>query len=284
MNKNTYSDSMKQLRFSDDFDEKTIAAVKKAKSADRARKRTTWIYGMAAAACVLLVVFGVFVSHRPFVNVPNVPSTADAFVTPNETDTNSSSSPIAQDENIEYVSRHEDKFAAFDTLSELNNEAEQVIVGKCISAETVFQNGMIYTLSNIQVAKVYKGNLTENSVIQIVEDGGRATEDVYARECGFEDKAFFDADSVSSEKTIVVGTDGHFPLEQGHEVMLFLCDRSGFLETVSTPLYTIVGGYDGKLFKTSETSYVRPDSSDTAEYSLDNGTLTIDVSELEGLA
>ena len=82
MNKNTYSDSGRELRFSDDFDEKTITAMKKAENSNKARRRFAWIYG-TAAACVLVVVFGVFVSHRPSANMPDIPS-----ATSNETDTN----------------------------------------------------------------------------------------------------------------------------------------------------------------------------------------------------
>ncbi len=203
-----------------------------------------------------------------------------------EIDIYDETTPIVQDGNVMYVSNQTERSETYDTLQDLNSQAGDVLIGKCISTETIFQNETIYTLSKIQVGKVYKGDIVENSIIQVIEHGGTTTEDVYATESGFHEKAFFDPDSVSADVTVVVGMDGYFPIEKDQEVMLFLEDITGFLKNVSGIQYGVVGAYDGKLIKDTDTSYTRPapsNDSNISAYSMKHGTLTIDLSELDTL-
>lgn len=187
-----------------------------------------------------------------------------------------------QDENIRYSSGIVEKLESYNTLQELNNNAEHILIGKCISTETIFQNETIYTLSQVQVDKVYKGGIVESSIIQIVENGGAASQDVLAKESGFHEKTFFDSESVSSDITVVVGSNGYFPLEKDQEVMLFLNDSSGFLKEVSGTVYSIAGIYDGKLLKDTQTSYSRP-TPESEPFLSEHVALTIDLSDLEAL-
>lgn len=172
-----------------------------------------------------------------------------------------------------------DRARFFLTLPELDEAAEVVITGECVSANPVFQNDTLYTLSQIKVDQVLKGNLTSGSDVFLVEMGGRVTNGEYNKGCNL--PPIPKSAEAIVDKPIVMGSDWYYPLKEGEKVLLFACDSSGFLKAFDQPLYAVVGDYDGKLFLQDGGSYAKPLPAETDKHVFGNGSLIITKNELE---
>lgn len=129
---------------------------------------------------------------------------------------------LPEEENVSYSSILADKIRSFNSIEELDEEAELVLVGKCISAEPVFQNKMLYTLSKIKVEKVYKGDVSEGDAVLVYEVGGRVTSREYMEGHGKPEKVFLeDPPDEELDKKIILGINGYYPFREGERTLLF---------------------------------------------------------------
>jgi len=143
---------------------------------------------------------------------------------------------------------------------------------------------MMYTLSHVKVEEVFKGDLKKGEEILIVELGGRTTFGEHEKNCDIEEKAFEQGkERLPDDYKLVTGVDGFFSLKEGEQVLLFLGDESGFLKEVTEPLYSIIGGYDGKLFLQEDGSYARPLPNETDKLQFGEESLTITSEELNSI-
>lgn len=172
-----------------------------------------------------------------------------------------------------------DRVKSFFNLAELDAEADIVFTGVCISAESVFQNDTLYTLSEIKIDKVFKGDMTIGSVVLIAEFGGRVTHSEYTIGCNLPPPKY-EQDGLSADQEFCLGIDWYYPLKQGEKVLLFAIDSSGFLEEIDEPLYAVIGDYNGKLFLQEDGSYAKPLPSETDEHIFGEGSLVITIEEL----
>ncbi len=172
-----------------------------------------------------------------------------------------------------------DRERSFLTLPELDAAAEVVITGECVSANPVFQNDTLYTLSQIKVDQVLKGNLTSGSDVFFVEMGGRVTNGEYNKGCNL--PPIPKSAEATVDKPIVMGSDWYYPLKEGEKVLLFAGDSSGFLKAFDQPLYAVIGDYDGKLFLQDDGSYAKPLPAETDKHVFGDGSLIITKNELE---
>ena len=190
--------------------------------------------------------------------------------------------PIVDKDNTRYFSWHTDRFRSFQSLDELSANAPLIISGECIEATTVYKLNNIYTLSQVKVKDVYKGNVSSGDIIWVVECGGRTYFGDYDKNCMVDEKEFENKeDRLPADFQIVIGLDGYYPLKCGEEVLLFLGDTSGFLPDFNNPLYDVIGDTDGKLYVQENGSYKKASPSSTDEYIFDDNNLTITVEELK---
>lgn len=176
-----------------------------------------------------------------------------------------------------------DRERTLGTFDELNEIAEYVVTGVCVSSGPVFQNDTLYTISEVKLDSVYRGeNLAAGDTIKIVEMGGRTTHGDYVKYCHIEKKAFETIEPIPYDHKVVVGTDGFFPLKEGEQVLLFLTDATGFIKSIEGPVFSIYGTYDGKLFlQPGGVTYARPLPGNTDKLQFGAGTLRITVDELK---
>lgn len=187
-------------------------------------------------------------------------------------------------ENVEYYSISSDKIRSYESLDDLTTASSEVIVGDCLNTATVYQYGNIYTLSQIKVQEVYKGNIVSGDTIWVVECGGRTTFGDYDANCMVDEKEFESSeDRLPDDYQIVIGMDGFYPLKQGESVLLFLGDTSGFLPDFNDTLYSVSGDTDGKLYAQEDGTYKKPSPSQTDNYIFEDGNLTITVAELQSI-
>lgn len=173
-----------------------------------------------------------------------------------------------------------DRAKSFFTLPELDMSAEVVITGECIKAEPVFQNDTLYTLSQIKVVQVFKGNITSGDSLFFVEFGGRVTNGEYNKGCNL--PPIPKSAQATVDKEIVYGIDWYYPLKEGENVLLFAGDSSGFLAEFDQPLYAVIGDYDGKFFLQDDGSYAKPLPAETDKHVFGDGSLIITMNELAG--
>lgn len=188
---------------------------------------------------------------------------------------------IIDDNNTRFFSNIVEKVRTFDTLESLGKYSDFIFTGTCTSANPIFQNDTLYTLSQIKVDQVFKGDINSGDVVSIVEMGGRTTFGEYEKGCNIEPKAFeVGHERLPTDYNIVSGMEGFYPLKAGQNVLLFTGDSSGFLNDVKEPLYDIVGAFDGKLFKQEDGSYKRPKPSRTDTLEFGDNYLTCTSDEL----
>ena len=168
------------------------------------------------------------------------------------------------------------------SVDELAETSAVIITGECVSAKAVYQMDNIYTLSEIRIIEVYKGQINAGDIIQVIEMGGRDTYGEYSKHCFTDEKDFTELTYPDYFK-VVCGADGFWPMKEGEQVLLFLGDTTGFLKDIDGTLYDIIGDYDGKLYLQSDGTYSRPSPSETDEYVFEEGNLTADTETLKKL-
>ena len=168
------------------------------------------------------------------------------------------------------------------SVDELAETSAVIITGECVSAKAVYQMDNIYTLSEIRIIEVYKGQINAGDIIQVIEMGGRDTYGEYSKHCFTDEKDFTELTYPDYFK-VVCGADGFWPMKEGEQVLLFLGDTTGFLKDIDGTLYDIIGDYDGKLYLQSDGTYSRPSPSETDDYVFEEGNLTADTETLKKL-
>ena len=170
----------------------------------------------------------------------------------------------------------------YHSIDELAEASSVIVAGECVSAKAVYQMDNIYTLSEIRIIDVYKGNLTAGDIIHVVEMGGRDSYGEYSKHC-FTDEKDFETLTYPDSYKVVCGADGFWPMKEGEQVLLFLGNTTGFLKEVDGTLYDIIGDYEGKLYLQSDGTYSRPSPSETDEYVFEAENLTADTETLKKL-
>ena len=190
--------------------------------------------------------------------------------------------PVHDEDGVRYISNSADRIS-LGTFDKLNERADFIVTGVCISSKPVFRKDFLYTLSEIKINEVYRGDgLAKDNVILVMEWGGRTTFGEYQKNCNIEEKAFYTGEPLPSDYKLVTGMDGYFPLNENEQVLLFLGDETGFFENIKEPLYGIWGDYDGKLFLQPDgVTYSTTLPSENDQLIFGEGTLKITVDELK---
>ncbi len=204
---------------------------------------------------------------------PTPSATISIAPTPSEVE------PSAEEDDIVYSSILADRGRTL-TIKDLNELADFVITGVCLSSKPDYQEGFLYTVSEIKIDTVYRGeNMASGDTITIIEMGGRSTYGEQAKHAPKVEKAFYTGEPMPSDGQFVQGMDGHFPLKEGEQVLLFLCDATGFIKSIEGPVYSIWGSYDGKLLLMPDgKTYANPlpSKNDTIEFGEESFKITVD--------
>lgn len=181
-----------------------------------------------------------------------------------------------------YISTNASMMKLPSSVEELYQQSEFVVTGEVIAYEVIFQNDTMYTLQQFAVESVYKGDMEAQSQILIVEMGGTTTFGEYDRNTIKTVKDFETGAPRRDANTIVIeGVNGHFPMAEGSEMLLFLVDTSGFIKNIDEKLYSVIGTYAGKLYKTDEQTYRQAAPSSNAEISFEPDSLSITLNEVQ---
>ncbi len=192
----------------------------------------------------------------------------------------SATDSTAEEDDVAYGWSLGDRAVTLDTIEEFNEISDFVITGVCLSSEPDYQDGFLYTVSEIKIDTVYRGeNLASGDTIIVIEVGGRSTYGEYHKNVPKVEKAFYTGEPSPDDKKYVYGLDGHFPLKEGEQVLLFLGDSTGFIKSIEGPAYGIWGDYDGKLLLMPDgKTYANPlpSENDTIEFGEESFKITVD--------
>ena len=207
---------------------------------------------------------------------PTAAATESRALTPSEVE------PAAEEDDIVYSSILADRGRTL-TIKDLNELADFVITGVCLSSKPDYQEGFLYTVSEIKIDTVYRGeNMASCDTITIIEMGGRSTYGEQAKHAPKVEKSFYTGEPMPSDDRFVLGMDGHFPLKEGEQVLLFLGDTTGYFKSIEGTTYCIWGDYDGKLFLQPDgVTYSTTLSSENDQLIFGEGTFKITVDELK---
>jgi hypothetical protein len=188
---------------------------------------------------------------------------------------------IEETEEYAHVYSSSDSMVApYETFEELWDNSPSIFTGECISSEPIYQNETLYTLSQVKIETVYKGDFSEGDVVCFVEMGGRSTVGIYQKECNLESKAFEPkAEPLSSDTKIAVGIEGYFPMREGEHLLLLASDTSGFLKEGPQELLSVMRTYEGKFILREDGSYKRPAASKEDKLYFDENSMVITLDE-----
>ncbi len=310
MNKRQCERAISYIQPGTGFEERTIARLylsQKQRSGKRhARKPVYIVIPVAAAAVVVLAVFLLpHINGGQDVSLPPASSNAQAVAVYSPVPSAASSpapgnadvravppSPSSGNAGIHNISTV-DKIKLYTGAAELYADADIVFTGTCLSARPVFQNEMLYTLAQYRVGQVFKGDVQPGGDIFVVEMGGATTYGDYAENCISEKKpgdGNWEDYHSPGDPLLLRSPDGAYVSETGDVVLLFAGDTRGFLKSVSGPLYSALGGIDGKFYDQGGGVYARalPASTDRPIFSGDKSAfgsaeLYVSLDELQNL-
>lgn len=148
----------------------------------------------------------------------------------------------------------------YDNVDQLTKNSEIVIEGT-VKDQSCFniEEGTPYTKSNIQITKVYKGNLKENDTIKIAEMGGTTTLDKMIKNSQdkFGSKSSDLKQKAKSTKVNVV-YDKLSPVKSGEKLLIFAVNEKEFFKE---EIYALLGTSTQGLFKVNNDEVKRPKSS-----------------------
>lgn len=151
---------------------------------------------------------------------------------------------------------HADFIKSYDTIDTLKNEATVVLEGNVVRTSVylhkVNDDVVPYTLIELEVTNVIKGNIDKNTNILIAEYGGIVT----AEQAGLRSKFPNMTDEEANEKILM--SFGNELAEPGQRLLLFLSNDDGHqILNVETPYYMIVGEYYGMFIHDASTFYIQ---------------------------
>lgn len=122
-------------------------------------------------------------------SVPAIDSNTDSSSSLNQSETTKASIDSSETEPY-YISGQFSRAIKFETAKSLSDAAENIFAGRVISSKPAFYDGFLFTLSCIEIERVFKGNLNANEIIYVGELGGKTTYADYSKYIPIEKKIF----------------------------------------------------------------------------------------------
>jgi hypothetical protein len=175
----------------------------------------------------------------------SISPTDASLISPQESVVSDTFSPgIVFDNNTMYVSASASRSEEYTNTDDLVARANFIFSGVCVSSAAVFQNDMLYSISEVEVKKAYSGDISKGDVLSVVEMGGRTTYGEFVKNCNVEKKDFeSEGETIPDSTNYVFGLEGYFPMKMGDDVLIFAVDTSGFIKGYDKPLYSICGTF-----------------------------------------
>ncbi|MBP2114659.1 hypothetical protein [Paenibacillus silagei] len=118
------------------------------------------------------------------------------------------------------VTMHFDLTESFDSADSLEKSAPVIAKVKVNTAKSFDYGNIVFTLSDAEIQKIYKGNLTNNTAINILETGG------------------------TGEDGLNYSVEGNAVFSKGDEAIVYL---EKYVGPVAEDAYVIKGVYEGKF-------------------------------------
>lgn len=163
------------------------------------------------------------------------------------------------DDDVMYMYEQGDNTVEYDSVAELKKDAVGIVTSTVISAKPIFRSNILHTLAEVSVEAVYSGPFSKGDVIFIEEHGGQVTMQDYIRGTELENEAVEEITTATEKKSVVVGTDGYYPMPVGRHVLLFMQDSGLKTEEMDQKIYSCLGGYNGIFYQQGDKyTYVNP--------------------------
>ena len=210
---------------------------------------------------VILVLFAISFSgcysQESFNNEASNVSRSDP-VAYSDVDYSKDIAPYSYDNGIIYSNSLLSRTAPYASVEEQAVHSDAIVIGKVLSSTVFFEDEKIFTVHELEIEDAIKGGFELGEKLYFREKGGATTYGEMLEHQVTEEKDFIDNpdEKLFPEDTVFVcGVDGHFPLKDGQEALLFLVDCTGCLEEFDKPLYGVVRTYDGKFYKMEDGAY-----------------------------
>lgn len=159
-------------------------------------------------------------------------------------------------EHDQEVVTYADVYKTYDTIDALKDEATAVVEGNVertsVYLHKVNDDIVPYTLIELEITNVIKGNTEKGTRILVAEYGGIVT----AEQAGLRTKFLDMTDEDANENFLV--SFGNELAEPGQKLLLFLSNDNGYqILNVEAPYYMIVGDYYGMFIHDASTLYIQ---------------------------
>ena len=163
------------------------------------------------------------------------------------------------EEAVMYMYEQGDNTTEYDSIEALKRDAAGIVTGTVLSANPIFRNNILHTLTEVSVDTVYSGPFSKGDVIFIEEHGGQVKMEDYIKGTELENEAVEEIGTETEKTSVVVGIDGYYPIPVGRHVLLFLQDAGLNTEDSEQKIYTGLGGYYGIFYQQSDKyTYINP--------------------------
>lgn len=130
-------------------------------------------------------------------------------------------------------------------VTELKTDADIIIEGMVKNTENVIHNGLPFTISEIEIADVFKSNNKfpkKAGTVKIIENGGIIDKNTLSK--SFKEKFPNENVNENSIKPVKLIYDGIPQMTKGQQVIIFGAESYGITEATS---YFVLGVYQGKF-------------------------------------
>jgi len=142
------------------------------------------------------------------------------------------------EEDVMYMYEQGDNTTEYNSIEALKRDAAGIVTGTVLSANPIFRNNILHTLTEVSVDTVYSGPFSKGDVIFIEEHGGQVKMEDYIKGTELENEAVEEIGTETEKTSVVVGIDGYYPIPVGRHVLLFLQDAGLNTEESDQKIYT----------------------------------------------
>ncbi|WP_429841824.1 hypothetical protein [Brevibacillus sp. FIR094] len=149
----------------------------------------------------------------------------------------------------------------FTTVEDLAENADIIAEAEVISQENNpnYERLDVYTVSELRLTKVYKGDVEIDDTVSVLETGGEFDERETAKYFAGKSGSKLVNDDLGEPRITSVGIEGSIPMKEGNKYFVFLTEDKD-------DVYNIVGSVQGKIKINDENTLVSQVSLEVIEH------------------